>query len=158
MRERLPGDGLEDRVLRGGAVPAQRGDRSRRPCPGLRRGHSPGVADGPPDAFAVAPDMGESNPAARRPHPDAEALQVAVADIVGYPARPERVGAALVEMHCGHGFPSRIRLRAGTENAPETPAAALARGKRRIRINELALKVRSYVLIEEAFAFHVERL
>ena len=132
VRERLPGDGLEDRVLRGGTVTAQRGDQFRRPFPGLGYGHRPGVADGLPDAFTVALDMDEPGPAARRPHPDAEAPQVTVADIVGGPCAAgarrraaARGGAAPVEMHCGHGFPSRIRLRAGTKNVPDPPTVAL---------------------------------
>ena len=48
-----------------------------------------------------------------------------------------------VEMHCGHGFPSRIRLRAGTKDAPETPAVVLARGKFNNISKKLAPKVRT---------------
>ena len=78
--------------------------------------HHPAIADVLPDALPAVLAMDEVALLARRQHPQAEAFQFAVADVVGFLSGFERVGPVLVETDIGHGFLSGGQLHGGRES------------------------------------------
>ena len=100
MLEHGVGDGVEERLLgmaRRVLAPPDRGKHRDREGACLPEFHGPGVADDLPDAFAAMLAMDEEAFPARGQHPDAETPELAVADVVGGLAGPERPNAGVGE-------------------------------------------------------------
>ena len=99
------GDGLQrgvrqDRSVLAAAGP-DRGQHDPGPFAGVINADGAGLADDLPDATTIVLAMDEVAPVARGQYSDAEALELAVANIVCRLAGLERVDTALIEAkHC----------------------------------------------------------
>ena len=126
------GDGLEEGLggIAGRALSApDRGEHADRAGPRLAHTHGRGVADDLPDAFSPMLAMDEESLAARGEHPDAEAPELAVADIVGGPARPQRLDAGVGQDDLGHACSPGCGCSRGRAGCPIRSAATMIRRK-----------------------------
>ena len=126
------GDGFEELLggIAGWVLSApDRGERSDRAGPRLAHTHGRGVADDLPDAFSPMLAMDEEPLAARGEHPDAEAPELAVADVVGGPARPQHLDAGVGEDDPGHEPSPECSCSRGCGSCAIRSAATMIRRK-----------------------------
>ena len=123
--------GPEDPVFRqdGYFVAAERGQQLRRLPAGLVEADAAGVAHRLPNPAPLVLAVDEETLGARGQDADAEALKVAVADVVWGFAGPESLDPVLAEADIGHGFPPASGCRRGRLRLQLYPRPAVARGK-----------------------------
>ena len=126
------GDGLEEglsgiagRVL---AAP-DRGERSDRARARFVQAHGRGVAEDLPDAFSSMLGVDEEAFAPGGQHADAEASELAVADIVGGPARPQHLDAGVGQDDLGHEPSPDCGCSRGSGSCAIRSAATIVRRK-----------------------------
>ena len=137
MLEHGVGDGVEERLLgmaRRVLAPPDRGKHRDREGACLPEFHGPGVADDLPDAFAAMLAMDEEAFPARGQHPDAETPELAVADVVGGLAGPERPNAGVGEYQTYACLFSPLRLQPGNRQLQKPFPGNQMREKKRLFI------------------------